>query len=220
MPTLVKTRLKPSGRSQAAVQAQIPPLLEPAMALGNALPVDLLQSLFALLDPWGVAGKYRSFARLPQDGRRARLFVALEDWLNDGIPLAAEVTRACLRDWYGANTPFRGDWRIAGLAGLLVATLAIMLPSCTLAFVAARALARWSDHRWIALLKAGLVPVALGLILASGVSMMRAADRTMLTVAISLATATFVVCSPRNPLWALAAASGLGILALEAGLAG
>ncbi|HVZ10103.1 alpha/beta fold hydrolase [Rhodopila sp.] len=101
---------------QAAQVAAMLPLLEPAMALGNALPVDLLQSLFALLDPWGVAGKYRSFARLPQDGRRARLFVALEDWLNDGIPLAAEVTRACLRDWYGANTPFRGDWRIAGLA--------------------------------------------------------------------------------------------------------
>ena len=57
------------------------------------LPVDLLQSLFALLDPWGVADKYRGFARLPPDSERARLFVALEDWLNDGVPLAAEVAR-------------------------------------------------------------------------------------------------------------------------------
>lgn len=92
------------------------PLLEPAMALTNALPVDLLQSLFALLDPWGVAAKYRGFARLPQESARARLFVALEDWLNDGIPLAADVTRACLRDWYGANATAQGTWRIAGLA--------------------------------------------------------------------------------------------------------
>ena len=91
------------------------PLLEPALAFSQTLPVDLLQSLFALLDPWGVADKYRGFARLPQDSERARLFVALEDWLNDGVPLAAEVARACLGEWYGENAPARGNWRIAGL---------------------------------------------------------------------------------------------------------
>jgi polyhydroxyalkanoate synthase len=91
------------------------PLLEPALAFGQALPVDLLQALFAMLDPWGVAEKYRGFAGLPQDSERARLFVALEDWLNDGVPLAAEVARACLGEWYGENAPARGNWRIAGL---------------------------------------------------------------------------------------------------------
>jgi poly(3-hydroxyalkanoate) synthetase len=96
--------------------AETLPLLEPALAFSNALSVDLLQSLFAMLDPWGVAEKYRGFARLPQDSARARLFVALEDWLNDGVPLAAHVARACLGEWYGENAPARGNWRIAGLA--------------------------------------------------------------------------------------------------------
>ncbi|MFL5281766.1 MAG: hypothetical protein ACJ8AW_12435, partial [Rhodopila sp.] len=82
----------------------------------QALSVDLLQTLFALLDPWGVADKYRAFARMPQDSERARLFVALEDWVNDGVPLAAEVARSCLRAWYGENAPALGRWRIAGLA--------------------------------------------------------------------------------------------------------
>jgi poly(3-hydroxyalkanoate) synthetase len=90
-------------------------LLEPALAFSQALPVDVLQSLFALLDPWSVADKYRGFANLPQDSKRAKLFVALEDWLNDGVPLAAPVTRACLGEWYGENAPARGTWRIAGL---------------------------------------------------------------------------------------------------------
>ncbi len=95
--------------------AQTLPLLEPALAFNHAIPVDVLQSLFAMLDPWGVADKYRGFARLPQHGKRAHLFVALEDWLNDGVPLAAEVARACLGEWYGENAPARGNWRIAGM---------------------------------------------------------------------------------------------------------
>lgn len=101
--------------ARAMQAADTLPLLEPVLAFSHTLPVDLLQSLFALLDPWGVADKYRAFARVPQDSARARLFVAVEDWANDGVPLAAEVARACLRDWYGANLPARGEWRVAGL---------------------------------------------------------------------------------------------------------
>ena len=48
--------------------AGVLPLLEPALAHG-ALPVDVLQALFALLDPWGIADKYRAFSRLDQDRR-------------------------------------------------------------------------------------------------------------------------------------------------------
>lgn len=91
------------------------PLLEPALAVAGTLPIDLLQMLFALLDPWGVARKYRGFSRLDPDGAAATLFVALEDWLNDGVPLAAPVARACLAEWYGENAPARGRWHVAGL---------------------------------------------------------------------------------------------------------
>ena len=100
---------------RALQAASMLPLLEPAFAFSRTLPVDLLQTLFALLDPWGVADKYRSFASIRQDSERARLFVAMEDWLNDGVPLAAEVARSYLGGWYGENAPARGVWRIAGL---------------------------------------------------------------------------------------------------------
>ena len=108
------------------------PLFEPALAFNQTLPIDLLQVLFALLDPWGVADKYRGFARLDPDSERATLFVALEDWLNDGVPLAAPVARECLAGWYGANSPARGTWRIAGMP---VDPAAVRLPT----FVAAPA---------------------------------------------------------------------------------
>ena len=111
---------------RAVQAAKTLPLLEPVLRVSQALPVDVLQSLFAMLDPWGVAEKYRGFAGLPQDSDRARLFVALEDWLNDGVPLAAEVARTCLGEWYGENAPALGKWLIAGLP---VDPAAIRLPT-------------------------------------------------------------------------------------------
>lgn len=92
------------------------PALEPLLETTGTLPVDALQMLFIARDPFGVAEKYRGFAGLDPAGARARRFVAVEDWLNDGVPLAAPVARECLAGWYGANTPARGTWRIAGLA--------------------------------------------------------------------------------------------------------
>jgi poly(3-hydroxyalkanoate) synthetase len=100
---------------RAGAVARMLPMLEPALAFANTMPVDALQLLFALLDPYGIAEKYRGFAGLDQEGERARMFVALEDWLNDGVPLAAPVARECLEGWYGRNTPARLEWRVAGL---------------------------------------------------------------------------------------------------------
>ncbi|MEX0807458.1 MAG: alpha/beta fold hydrolase, partial [Dongiaceae bacterium] len=65
--------------------------LMPTMAAAGALPVDAIQSLFAALDPMQVIRKFLAFAELDPASDRARRFVALEDWLNDGIPLATLV---------------------------------------------------------------------------------------------------------------------------------
>ncbi len=100
--------------ARARGAAALLPGLEPLLEATGALPVDAIQALFAGLDPWGVAQKYRAFARLDPASDRAVGFVALEDWLNDGVPLAAPVARECLGGWYGANTPGRGAWRVAG----------------------------------------------------------------------------------------------------------
>jgi pimeloyl-ACP methyl ester carboxylesterase len=101
------------GPARPQALAALLPALAPWLAAGS-LPVDVLQALFALLDPFAVGDKYRAFARLDPDGAAARRFVALEDWLNDGVVLAAPVARECLGGWYGANSPARGAWHVAG----------------------------------------------------------------------------------------------------------
>lgn len=104
-------------------------------------------------------------------------------------------------------------WHVAGFAGLMVATLASLAPSSLLAFGAGRVIARWDESAWVRIAKAGLVPVALGLILASGVVAARANDRTVMTWAITGAVAVGFLFTKRNPLWLLAAGALANIAA-------
>jgi poly(3-hydroxyalkanoate) synthetase len=112
------------GKAASRKLARLLPLLEPAMAQTGALPTDMLQILFSLLDPGAVGDKYRAFGASDLGSPRATMFVALEDWLNDGVPLAAPIARDVLSHWYGANAPSRGAWRILGQP-VLPETLAI-----------------------------------------------------------------------------------------------
>ncbi len=93
--------------------ATMTPLM-PMVRQWGELPVDGIQTLFAGLDPLLGLNKFSRFARLDPASSKAEAFVALEDWLNDGIPLAAPVAEECIAGWYGANTPAGGVWEIAG----------------------------------------------------------------------------------------------------------
>ena len=57
------------------------------------VPVSLFQFLFTLVNPLQAALKFQKLARLDPDGPAARLFVALEDWLADGVamPVGAPI---------------------------------------------------------------------------------------------------------------------------------
>ncbi|MEK9753677.1 MAG: alpha/beta fold hydrolase [Rhodospirillaceae bacterium] len=105
---------------QAGQEANLPmlammaPALEAVIAQLGVLPTDMLQAMFMGLNPAGAGIKFRRFAALDPASDKAREFVALEDWLNDGMPLAGPVARECLFEWYLENTPMAGRWRIAG----------------------------------------------------------------------------------------------------------
>ncbi len=108
---------------------------EPSLGLAERigiLPTDFLQALFYMLDPYLAPRKFLRFADMAPGSPRELAFVALEDWLNDGVPLAAGVARECLAGWYGLNKPGRGDWRVAGQAvdpGRLRLPALVMVPA-------------------------------------------------------------------------------------------
>lgn len=99
---------------QARALAALLPTLEMQAGHGGTLSVDTLQALFSALDPMMSFRKFADFASVDPEAEAARRFVALEDWLNDGVPLAAPVMRETIGGWYGRNEPAAGRWRPGG----------------------------------------------------------------------------------------------------------
>jgi polyhydroxyalkanoate synthase len=91
-------------------------VIDTLSASGHALPLTAIQTLFLSLDPFLAERKFIRFAGFDPASAAARDFVALEDWLNDGVPLAGAVARECGRSWYRDNEPARRLWRVAGQA--------------------------------------------------------------------------------------------------------
>lgn len=98
---------------QEHILATIRPILDLVLQHFGELPVDLLQAIFANLDPNLAQRKFAHFANNRGRGRAGALFVALEDWLNDGVPLVPAVARECFDHWYGENRTAAGTWCIA-----------------------------------------------------------------------------------------------------------
>ncbi|MEQ8335050.1 alpha/beta fold hydrolase [Nisaea sp.] len=90
------------------------PFLTTASDRGHEVGTDFLQALFHMLDPMLVIKKFLRFRSLDADGAEAVDFVALEDWLNDGVPMSGPVASEAILGWYGDNTPARLAWKIAG----------------------------------------------------------------------------------------------------------
>jgi len=104
-------------------------------------------------------------------------------------------------------------WQAAGLAGLLAATVAIILPSSTLAIVASRFMTRYEATESMVLVRRALAPIAIGLMLASGFVMTKAAYTGALTLVIAGATCAAVYFTKASPLWGIASGAILGIVA-------
>ena len=82
----------------------------------SELPMDWIQSVFAAANADRALHKFIKFADMEQDSDQARIFVAVEDWLNDGLDLPGGIARGCLLDWYGENKTASGAWRIGDTA--------------------------------------------------------------------------------------------------------
>jgi polyhydroxyalkanoate synthase len=100
--------------AQAQLLGELAQWLRVFLGAAEPLPVAVIQMLFLALDPFLAERKFIRFGALDPTGAAARGFVALEDWINDGVPLAHNVALECARSWYRDNAPARGSWQIDG----------------------------------------------------------------------------------------------------------
>lgn len=88
--------------------------MERQIAKQKTLPAEMIQALFYLTDPFIFEHKFRRYAELDSGSRAARDFVALEHWVNDGVPMTSGVARDCLVGWAQENNLLMGNWMVGG----------------------------------------------------------------------------------------------------------
>ncbi len=142
-----------------------------------------------------------------------RLVVEVHGWM-DG-PRFAQLF-ALAQAAPGPNVLVVGliGWEVAGLSGMLAATLAMTAPSGLLCYGFARFRRRLAGSRALRLAERGLVPIAVGLILASGLILAEAAARGAVAVALVVGSTLFVWRTDHSPLWVLAAGGVAGAVFL------
>ena len=102
-------------------------------------------------------------------------------------------------------------WRVAGIPGMLVSTIAIVGPPSLLAFGVGRVLDRLKDAAWLSAVKGALAPVVVGLMMASGLVTAQAANHAAILWALTGVAAVFMYVLRRNPLWVISGGALLGI---------
>lgn len=102
-------------------------------------------------------------------------------------------------------------WHVAGLAGVVVTSIAKFIPSSVLMGVVLGLWERFKDRPWRARVQAGLVPVTVGLVLASAwlitLSVVHNAAMALITVAV----AALSVFTRLHPLWMLLGGAVVGL---------
>ena len=101
-------------------------------------------------------------------------------------------------------------WKVGGLTGALASAVATCGPSSAVAFVAFRLGHRFRDASWQRIVRRGLVPVTVGIVIASGYVLARAADNGWQAAAITGAAAGLILGTRISPLWILVTAGAIG----------
>jgi chromate transporter len=105
-------------------------------------------------------------------------------------------------------------WKVWGLPGAVTSAFATFGPPCVMYFAAYRVWDRFRDAPWQRVVRLGLVPVVMGLVIASGAVMAHAADASGRAVLVTIAAAGIMLATRLNPLWLIFVGGALGGLGL------
>jgi len=105
--------------------------------------------------------------------------------------------------------------KVGGIPGAIVNAFATFGPPCLMYYTAHRLWDRFRDLPWPQILRRGLTPLTIGLVIAGGYVMARAADTGWPSVVVTAGAVGLMLATRLSPLWILiagGAAGGLGLL--------
>ncbi|MCS0494919.1 chromate transporter [Ancylobacter mangrovi] len=105
-------------------------------------------------------------------------------------------------------------WHVAGVWGAIVATLAMTGPTCVIAYVVGGIWHRFRAARWRRVVQGALVPLTVGLIIASGLILAEGAARSYATAAYTAVTMVVLLLTRISPIWLMAGGAILGAAGL------
>ncbi|MGE0768211.1 MAG: chromate transporter [Hyphomicrobiaceae bacterium] len=108
-------------------------------------------------------------------------------------------------------------WRVAGLPGLLVSSLAMFGPSSFMMCVVLHIWERFKAHRLRSIIQVGLVPVTAGLVAASSIVITKTLAHSWSLLAIAVASAALTLATRVHPIILLAAGALIGLTGLGQG---
>lgn len=140
-----------------------------------------------------------------------RYLVHERGWLSDA-DFTASVALAQAAP--GPNVLFVAvlGWNAAGAAGAAAALAGIMLPSTTLTLWATRWGGRYREARGVRAFVAGLAPITIGLLLATGWVLTDPMRGSLALMAIVAATAAAILRWQPSPVWLVGAGMIAGVL--------
>jgi chromate transporter len=101
-------------------------------------------------------------------------------------------------------------WKVAGIAGAVVALASMCGPSSVLTYYVAHAWDRFRDAPLRVAIQRGLAPITVGLVLASGYVLTRTVDEDWRAYAVTGVTMLLALATRWHPLWMLGVAAALG----------
>ena len=152
-------------------------------------------------------------AMIPEIHRQA---VEVQGWLSDD-QFAAAFALSQIAPGPNILLMTLIGWRVAGWAGLVVATIATVLPTSAISLMAGRGEKRLLHARWYAMTKRSLPPLVVGLICASALVTGQAAIHEWLGVVLAAGVAVHVALARTNPLVPLSVAVAIGVVAARLG---
>jgi chromate transporter len=170
---------------------------------GDGNPLAQLFWTFAVISLFAVGGANAAIPELH------RIAVDLHHWMSDK-QFSDVFAIAQLSPGPNVMIVTLIGYAVAGVAGALIATIAMCGPTALLAYGVSRWLMHPREARWPAIVQAALVPLSIGLMAASALILMQASDKTAWALLITLGAALVASTTRLNPLWLLLAGGCLG----------